>query len=140
MTYSFQKFTLTNTKQVSQITVTSSSSFGLTSKFCQDINIDQYAYVSLYYDPSAKAIGLHFHSDSGDPHKFKVIKSKKYGAYISASSFFKANDLEAPRYRGRYDWKKEVMPEVGDLYVIDLKVTHEADQTDQPVTDPALAG
>jgi hypothetical protein len=123
--HDFLKFTQTNSKQDSHITVTASSSFGFTSRFCLDINIDQFQFVTLFYDSRSMAVGFHFHSNPAEQHKFKIVRGKKYGAYILATSFFKANNIDPAKYRGRYEWIREGVMGVGDVYAIELKIHEE---------------
>lgn len=130
----FKKFTKTNTRQDSLITVTSHNSFGMTTKFYQEAGLTQFNYVTLFFSEPTKAVGFQFHSNENEPHKFKLVKSVKYGASVLATSFFKANNIDTRKYRGRYQWTKEVLPEVGEGYVIVLKerITPNIEVVEQP--------
>lgn len=119
--YNFKKFTKTSTRTENRITVTSSYSFGFPTKFYKDNNIGKFKFVSLYYDKKNNAVGLQFTNDEEERHKFSIIRSKKgYGGGIVATSFFKTNNLNPREYRGKYEWKKQKIENIGTLFIIDL--------------------
>ncbi|MBL7158941.1 hypothetical protein ISS85_00490 [Candidatus Microgenomates bacterium] len=120
--YNFKKFTKTSSRTEDRISVTSSYSFGFPRKFYKDNNIGKFKFVSLYYDKKNKAVGFQFTNDEEERHKFSIIKSKKnYGGGIVATSFFKTNDLNPRDYKGKYEWQKQKIENVGVLFIIDLK-------------------
>jgi len=122
----FQKFEDTNKRQEDRITITGHSSFGFPTKFYQDNNIAQFKYVTLFYDPSESKVGFRFHNDETEKHKFTILKSKQgYGGSIVASSFFRTKGLNSKMYRNRYEWRKENVPEIGELFIIQLKPREE---------------
>ena len=121
MTYQFEQFKGTNQKTENKITVTSSNSFGLPSGFFKKNFIDKFRYASLYYDKDNKAVGLHFHNNDNEEHKFSIVKSGKYGGSIVATSFFKINGISPKKYKGKYKWKKIRLNEEKELFVINLK-------------------
>jgi len=117
----FKKFTKTNQRSESRITITSSFSFGFPTKFYNDNKIDRYKYVILFHDLEENAVGIHFTNNEDEKHKFTIIRGNKYGGSIIATSFFKVNNINPRTYKGRYSWKKQRIPEVGELYVIKLE-------------------
>ncbi|KKT71466.1 MAG: hypothetical protein UW68_C0065G0002 [Candidatus Collierbacteria bacterium GW2011_GWB1_44_6] len=121
MNYNFKKFEETHGRYESRITVTGSKSIGFPTRFFKDNDIDSYKYVTLFYDEDKMVVGIKFLSDEGEPHKFTIVKSKDgYGGSIIASSFFGKYAIDTKKYKGKYDWKKEITP-FGELYVIELK-------------------
>lgn len=122
----FMKFEETNKRQEDRITVTGHSSFGFPTKFYNDNNIDQFKYVTLFFDPDTTEVGFLFHNNETEKHKFSILKSKQgYGGSIVASSFFRSNGLNPKVYRGRYVFRKENIPEVGEIFVIKIKAKEE---------------
>ena len=119
--YNFQKFEKTNARQENRITITKSNSFGFPTKFYQENNIRNYKYVVLFFDPSEQAIGIQFTNSEEERHKFSILKSKKFGGGIVATSFFKTYNLDPKKLHGRYLWKKENVDAVGELYIVELK-------------------
>lgn len=120
--YTFSKFTALKQRSVNKISITGSNSFNLPSKFYKDNSLGNYNYAILYYDSNNKAIGIQFTNDETEKSKLKIQKSNRgYGGFISATSFFKTNNIDTKIYKGRYDWKKETVENIGELYIIELK-------------------
>lgn len=118
----FEQFSNTHQRLESRITITKTFSFGFPTKFFQDQQITTFQYAILYYNPTIKAVAIHFTNDEQKQHKLKIIKtSKGMGAGINATAFFKTYDIDPIKYHGKYDWEKEEMPGVGSVYVIFLK-------------------
>jgi hypothetical protein len=120
MNFEFKKFEQTNIRLENRITITKSNTFGFPTKFSEDNNIKSFKYVVLFYDKKSNAIGIHFTNDEEEKNKFSIIKYKKYGASIIATSFFKLNSIDTKKYHGRYHWKIINYDNVGKLYVIKL--------------------
>lgn len=119
----FVKFEETNKRQEDRITVTGHSSFGFPTKFYNDNKIGEYKYVTLFFDQENNQVGFYFHNDEAEKHKFSILKSKQgFGGSIVASSFFKSKNLNSKNYRDRYEWHKENIPEIGEIFVIKLKI------------------
>lgn len=122
MLYNFTKFTALKQRSVDKISITGSNTFNFPSKFYKDNLIDSYKYVILYFDLALKAIGLKFSNDEEEKSKLTIQKSDRgYGGFISATSFFKTNNIDLTLNKGRYDWKKETIDGIGELYIIELK-------------------
>lgn len=122
MSYNFTKFTALKQRSVDKISITGSNTFNFPSKFYKDNLIDNYKYIILYFDLASKAIGLKFSNDEEEKSKLTIQKSGRgYGGFISATSFFKTNNIDLTLNKGRYDWKKETIEGIGELYIIELK-------------------
>jgi hypothetical protein len=120
--YDFKPFTGTNVRSDDHITVTSSYAFGFPTKFFKDNNLENFKFVSLFFDETNKAVGFLFHNNDQEKHKFKILKSQKgYGGSAVAASFFKSYNLKPIEYKGKYEWKKHTLESVGEIYVIELK-------------------
>jgi len=121
MRYDFEKFTKTKSRYEDRITITASRSFGFPTKFYQDNNLARYKYVVLYYDKNNRAIGFDFTNDEKEKHKYSLIKSGGYGATVVATSFFKANNIDPKKFKGRYEWKRRNIKGIGQLFIINLE-------------------
>ena len=122
MEYQFVKFEGVNKREEDRITVTSTKAFGFPTKFYKEHRLENFKYVTLFFDKEKLAVAFSFHSDDSEPHKYRLLKSREgYGANAMAMSFFKHNNIEARKYRGRYDYTKLVDPIIGEVYVIELK-------------------
>ncbi len=121
MGYQFKKFEGRNVRLENRITITKSNSIGLPQKYYQDNNIKKYKYAVFYFDKNNNAIGIHFTNDENEVNKFSILHSKiGYGGSIIARSFFKSCGIDPQKYHGRYNWKKENIEGVGEVYIIDL--------------------
>jgi len=40
---------------------------------------------------------------------------------LPTRSFLKANNIDPKLYHGRYDWKKEKVEGIGEIFIIELK-------------------
>ena len=118
---SFKKFTALRQRSVNKISITASNTFNFPSKFFNDNNLGRYKHVVIYHDKDRGAIGFNFTNKEEEKYKFKLQKSSRgYGGFVSATSFFKVNNIDTKIHKGRYDWKKETIPEIGKLFVIEL--------------------
>lgn len=123
MDYQFKKFESRHKKQEDRITLTKSSfSIGFPQKFYNDNGIANFKYVVLYWDQSNKAIAIHFTNSEDEKNKFKINESKSgYGGGIGIKSFLKFYNIDPNIYHGRYEWVKQQLPEIGEVYIIKLK-------------------
>lgn len=121
--FEFKKFENRNHKTETRITLTRSYSLGLPAKFYHQNKIDESRYVVLYFDEAKKALGLHFTNDETEKNKFSIIRSKNegYGGGVAVRSFLKTYDLNPEQYFGKYEWVKENIEGIGELYIIELK-------------------
>ena len=122
MDYNFQKFEGRNVRLENRITITKSNSIGFPSKFYDDNKIKDYKYVVFYWDKDNQAIGIKFTNEESEKSKFTIIKSKAgYGGSVVARSFFKMYGIDPKLYYGRYEWKKQNIEGVGEIYVIKIE-------------------
>lgn len=90
----------------------------LSSAFCRLTNITKYEYAELFYNESTNAIGFHPTHELQEGAS-KITKDKKAAA-ISISLFLRANNLDVKKYFGKYDYSKQILADIGDLYIIEL--------------------
>ncbi|MDD3065943.1 MAG: hypothetical protein PHT24_06785 [Endomicrobiaceae bacterium] len=122
MEYNFKKFEGVNSRMENRITITNSNSVGFPTQFYNDNNIKRFEYVLLFWDAKNKAIGIKFTNEESEKSRFKILHSKiGYGGSITARSFLKANNIDPKLYHGRYDWKKEKVEGIGEIFIIELK-------------------
>ena len=122
MDYNFIKFENLHQRTEDRITVTGNSSIGFPTKFYNDNGIKDFKYVVVFYDKEKNAIGINFTNSEEEKSKFTIIRSNKgYGGQIVARSFFKSNNIDPKKYKGRYIWEKTQIESVGEIFVILLK-------------------
>jgi len=117
--YDFLKFEKKNTRGDTKIAIHTSGVIRLSSGFCRVTNTTNAKYVIFFYDMTNKAIAFKFvpRQESG---ALKVTKDRA-GAVIWAKSFMQENGLLKLRsIVGRYDWKKQTIPNIGEVFIIDL--------------------
>ena len=90
----------------------------LSAGFCRTTGATNFRYAILYFDSSKKAIGIKF-TNATEVGTLRVTKDKN-GASIYAKSFLMANGLDINNHTGRYDWKKEFIPDLGEIYILKL--------------------
>lgn len=121
MDYNFKEFSATSQHFENRITITKTYSLGFPTYFYVSQNIQQFEYITLFYDQIRNALGIYFHNDETKPNKFKVSADKKgRGASSSITSFLKIQHLDPLKYAGKYEWIKK-SHEGKELYVIELK-------------------
>lgn len=125
MQYNFKKHEDVHGRFEARISITGVHSFGFPSKFYEDNDLKNYKYVVLFWDADNKAIGIQFTNDEEEKSKLTLVKSSKYGASLSAKSFFTKNDIDPKKHKGRYEWKKVQIPNAGEAFVIELKEKEE---------------
>ena len=112
-------------KLESKISLTKGGYISFSTRFFDENQLAQQQYVSLYYSPEERRIGLKFESEGAKRKgslKLHANKGNKGGSVI-AKGFFKQNNLnyiDGP-ILGRYDPAKENIPEIGELFTIKLK-------------------
>lgn len=122
MNYQFKKFEGRNVRLEKRITITKSNSIGFPQKYYQDNSIKNYKYVVFYFDKNNNAIGIHFTNNEKEENKFSIIHSKVgYGGSVVARSFFRTYGIDTEKYHGRYEWKKQDIEGIGEVYIIELK-------------------
>lgn len=118
ISYNFIKFNGVYPRGDSKIGFQKSGLIRLSSGFCRVTDIKKYKYVIMYFDDNNRAIALKF-TDLKEDGRLKVTHDGT-GATISATSFLKTNNLMLRSYFKRYDWKKLTLPEIGEVFVIEL--------------------
>jgi hypothetical protein len=116
----FNKQQKTHRKSSCYITISRYKTFMFTVGFMKQYKeqINDLSYIEFYYSASKNTILIKFknRTDSKDDNTFKINNGT-----VSATSFFTSNNIELPKYSGRYVPKYENIPEIGNVFVIDLK-------------------
>ncbi|OGM14656.1 hypothetical protein A3D84_00190 [Candidatus Woesebacteria bacterium RIFCSPHIGHO2_02_FULL_42_20] len=75
-------------------------------------------YAVFFYDPQKKVIAFRFVKQH-EKGVFKLTKERS-AATVSVLSFIKANKLNRKNFLGWYDREKVSIPEIGEVYVLQL--------------------
>lgn len=59
----------------------------------------------MYWDKEKKAIAVGF-TNENDLSAYPVVFTRQYGAFISASRFFRANQINPAEYARRYPYQR----------------------------------
>lgn len=116
--YKFVKFNGFYPRGDIKISLNKSGLIRLSSGFCRVTKATNFQYAILFYDKTNNAIAFKFTQDLEDG-RMKITKDTT-GATISGLTFCKANNINPNLYFGRYDWDKLILPEVGEVYIIEL--------------------
>lgn len=117
----FEEFKGAKGKFSPRITINSRGGFGLSSGLHHRYKIDKYAAVKLFFDKEENKIGIQLVEQEGES-TFKLKKRpEEKGAYFSAWSFIEAYAIDINKYAGRYVPQEFDDPQVGKLFVVDLK-------------------
>lgn len=116
--YQFKKFSGVYPRGDTKIGINKSGLIRLSAGFCRITNIKKFKFTIMYYDGNNNAIALKFTSSREDG-RLKVTHDGT-GATVSGSSFMKANNLNLKNISGRYGWKKNNQPEIGEVFIIEL--------------------
>lgn len=116
--YSFTKFDGFFPRGDAKIAINKSGLIRLSRGFRVATNTTNFKYVILYYDSVNKAIALRF-ANTRESGALNVTKDRT-SATVSAKTFMKANNLNLRSYFGRYDWKKQKIPDIGQVFIIEL--------------------
>lgn len=119
-----KKFEEYGSKISRKISLNKSYSFGLPPTFYKEQGISNYSHAYLYYDESQKVIGIQFVKIADGEKGVKIAtygKGDDMGATIIARSFFNKYNIDPKKYNGKYDYNKENMEGVGELYLFQLK-------------------
>lgn len=117
--YKFVKFTGDYTQGDDRIGLSKSGTIRLTAGFFRKANLKNFKYAILFYDPENKAIAFKF-TNQWEEGVFKLTKERSSAATISALSFMKANNLNVKTYFKKYQWKKNIIPEIGEVFIMKL--------------------
>jgi hypothetical protein len=111
----------TMSRVVNKITITKSNQLNFPAAFYSINNLDGKKGAMLYFNKVAQKIAVQFIDEVNDKgFKLALSNNGKYGAYVSVRSFLTLNNIEMPRYAGRYDYEKIDGPGGTPLFVIDL--------------------
>ena len=115
MKYNFIKYTGKHQWGEDKITITSSKCLYFHQISCNKHQLDQFNYVSLFYDKENKIIGLRFEKEKS-PTAYKLTKTNIKGLLITLKSFLNFYDLTG--IVGQFDYKKEFIKGIGELFII----------------------
>lgn len=116
--YEFEKFDGTYSRGDTKISINKPGLIRLSSGFCRATNATNFKYAVLFYDRTNKAIAFKF-TNVQEKGALKITKDRT-GATISAKSFMRAKKLFLRSYFNRYDWKKQAIPDIGEVFIINL--------------------
>ena len=120
MSYTFKKFERDFTQGAAEISISRDSTIRFSAKFCKITDILKFDYVIFFFDTAKHAIGM-LPTNQRDRGSFKITK-EKFNATVSATSFLRANEINPKLYQGRYEWIKESIPGIGEIYIVPLNV------------------
>ena len=106
MKYSFQKSPYTQTRVIDGISITKAGRIGLSKFFITTQDIQRAMRANLYWDSENQAIAIGF-TRTHDPASFPIVFTQKYGAFINANRFFRANGLDPSACKGRYSYSHQ---------------------------------
>ena len=118
MHYNFVKYKGKYLRGDNKISIQKSGLVRLSSGFCRITNAMNYKYSVLFFDSSKRAIAFKF-TNEREEGALKVTKDRN-AATISAKSFMSANHLSSRSYFRRYDWVKQNISEIGEVFIIEL--------------------
>lgn len=119
MNYKFTKFERYFTSGDATVSITRASALRFSTKFCKITNIMDFNYVFLFYDASNKVIGIQ-PTHKKDKNSLKITREGSAAA-VSIEGFMKKYALDVKIYHGTYGWTKERVPDIGDMFIVNLK-------------------
>lgn len=111
----FEKFTSTGRGYAPKVSIWSKGQIGINNGAIKRYNLDDCSHAILYYDKSAKRIGISFTKDGGAEGALK-FNVRKTGGIIGAKAFLDFYDIDYSTTR-KYDFS---FSKEADLFVIDL--------------------
>ncbi len=118
MDYNFVKYEGNYPRGDNKISIQKSGLVRLSSGFCRTTDAMSYKYAVLFFDSSKRAIAFKF-TNERENGALKITKDRN-AATVSAKSFINANNLNLRSYFGRYGWVKRNIPEIGEVFIIEL--------------------
>jgi hypothetical protein len=100
----FQPYTREMTRVIDKITLTTSKQIGFPQAFTKKHSLLDYEGVLLYWNPEQKAVAVRFTNDMDTKGVMKLVKSDRYGAYVSVSTFLATYSIDPKEYQRRYDY------------------------------------
>ncbi len=113
----FQPYTHEMTRVIDKITLTTSKQIGFPQAFAKKHALLDYEGVLLYWNDEQKVIAVRFTNDMDEKGVMKLVKSDRYGAYVSVSTFLATYSIDPKKYQRRYDYE-QAKPE---LFGLDTK-------------------
>ncbi len=101
----FQPYTRDVARIVDKITLTTSKQIGFPQAFTKKNNVHDYEGVLLYWHPDQKVVAVRFTNDMSPKAVMKLVKSDRYGAYVSVSTFLATYGIDPKKYQRRYDYE-----------------------------------
>lgn len=122
----FIKFDSVGTKLTNTISLTKSQSFGFAGGFFQKNNIQDFSYVTLFYDPTEQKVGFQFSKEKLGKSSFSIVTNKGNGdkeqsGGVAARSFFKSFGIDCNKYSGKYEPVEFTDQQFGKMFYIVLK-------------------
>lgn len=116
--YSFTKFEGIYLRGDNKIAINRGGLIRLSVGFCRTTNVKDFRYAVLFYDATNKAIAFKFTFNQAKG-ALKLTRDKS-SLTISGKLFFSVNNLEEKKCLGRYEWQKLSLPDIGEVYIIEL--------------------
>lgn len=116
--YAFTKFEGVYLRGDNKIAINRFGLIRLSVGFCRTTDVKNFQYAVLFYDSVNQAIALKF-VNTEEKGALKLTRDKS-SLTIAAKLFFLANNLEEKECLGRYEYKKQLIPNIGDVYIIEL--------------------
>jgi hypothetical protein len=85
------------------ISITKAGRIGLPKHFVTTHGIERGMRVYMYWDANTKAIAIAF-TRKADATAYPVLFTQQYGAFITASRFFRSHHLDPAEYAHRYPY------------------------------------
>lgn len=120
---------------IDDMSITRAGRFGLPKYFLQLHGIREGMRAYLYWDEGNEAVAVRF-AATDDRIAYPIHFTGKYGAFINALRFFRANRLDPMQYRGRYSYMHMAAKQVGitdvqgDVLVVELRKPRARHATD----------
>lgn len=119
MSYKFQKYSGKYIRGDNKISIQKSGLIRLSAGFCDQTKAINSKYVVLYFDNLKKAIAFKF-TDMNEEGALKITKDRN-AATISGKSFLNAYHLNSKNYFHRYNWIKQDITDIGEVFIINLE-------------------
>jgi hypothetical protein len=103
MQYRFTRTPHNQPRIIEGISITQAGRIGLSKHFITAHDIKRGTRVYMYWDANTKAIALAF-TRKVDATAYPVLFTQQYGAFITASRFFRSHHLDPTKYARRYPY------------------------------------
>jgi hypothetical protein len=103
MQYSFTRTPHDQPRIIEGISITKAGRIGLPKYFITTHGIEHRMRAYMYWDADTKALALTF-TRKADATAYPVVFTQQYGAFITASRFFRSHHLEPAKYARRYPY------------------------------------